>query len=146
MSTPTITYGSTFGLRLYAYYSAAYTEFGGLVDGTPPILEAGAEIDMTCHGSPSGVEEKIWDGISRWTAASFKFRQDVTSGAVTDPAMLYILTVIGSTVKFKLTRAGITAPRYFNAIVKSVVIGDQPVSGPAELTLNLVPTGVAPSS
>lgn len=149
MPAPTITPTASFGLALYVWNltgTPAYVQFGGLYDGTAPVLMAGGEIEVTSHGSASGVEEKVWDGISRWTAATFKFRMDVTSAAITDPAMAYCRSLIGATRKFKVTLAGITAPFYFNAIIKEISPSDQPVSGVSDLTMVLVPTGVAPSS
>jgi len=140
---------STFGAVAYIYNGSAYLQFSGLhgIDGGVPSLAVNAIKDVTNHGSASGVEEKITDGILKWSGPLvLDFYEDSASGAVTDPAMVHAMANVGVNKKFKVTLAGITAPLYWNAIIESVVQGPRPISGEATIKVTLVPTGVAPTS
>jgi hypothetical protein len=142
---------STFGIVAQIYNtsgSAAYVTINGLTNCSEiPSLSVNNVLTVTTHGSASATEEKITDGILKWSGPLvLDFLEDSASSAITDPGMVYLIAQVGNTKKFKLTLAGITAPIYYNAIIESVVQGARPLSGEATIKVTLMPTGVAPTS
>jgi hypothetical protein len=144
--TPHSTYGIV--AQVYNTGSSAYVTINGLMNCSEiPTLSVNNVLVVTTHGSASATEEKIVDGILKWSGTLvLDFLEDSDSSAITDPGMVYVIANINNTKKFKLTRAGITAPIYYNAIIESVVPGERPLSGEAKIKVTLIPTGVAPTS
>jgi hypothetical protein len=131
----------TYGLKLSIWDASAYKQIKGLTGGRPPVAKADELIDATSHDSTGGYQEFIQSGLKAWDDVSFEMNH-----IETDPGQVFAETSLNSIQKFKVEQAGVTAPRFFNALVKSFDFGDEQIKGKGTRTLVLTPTGAPPVS
>lgn len=136
---------NTFGLTLDAWDTSgtpAYKAVGGIYDATPPTLVADDPPDGITHASSGGVHEFVEPKTFTWSECTVEMNE-----LSDDVGQVLIAGNIGKSMKFKLTKASVSAtPVLFNAIIISFVDGTHPTNGKATKTLTLKPTGVAPVS
>ncbi len=134
----------TFGVTFAVYVTAAYVPINGLLDIVPPVLNATSPIDITTHGSASGIKEFEPSGLKEWTDCSGSFLV-----IATDAGQDALRAGVGTSMKFKvISPARVTTADdvIFNAIVESVENDNFGLEGKDTQKFKLKPTGVAPGS
>jgi hypothetical protein len=134
----------TFGVTLAVYVTAAYVPINGLLDIVPPVLSATSPIDVTTHGSASGIKEFEPSGLKEWSECSGSILV-----IATDTGQDALRAGVGTQMKFKVvtpSRVTSTDDVIFNAIVESVENDSFGLEGKDTQKFKLKPTGVAPAS
>lgn len=134
----------TFGVTLAVYVTAAYVPINGLLDIVAPTLMATSPIDITSHGSASGIKEFEPSGLRQWSECSGTILM-----IATDAGQDALRAGVGTQMKFKVispARVTTTDDIIFNAIVESVENDSFGLEGKDTQKFKLTPTGVAPGS